>query len=406
MRFTLLACVVALCVLSGAAFAQGTMVILTSDNIGDSAVADAVKNAKGVEVFTTAWGEFDQSVVDSIIAAGAENVIIIGGPAAVLADYETALSEYTITRIAGATREETSGEVLKHFKNEFKNRKVVLAHGYDPEGIKSALQRAKEHGGIVLFVGKDRVSDEVGEAINETETEDVDMVAAPNMNKTKIKEKIWERTQARINETVEENVKERAELRITKTAELLEEMEAGIAELEVGRGAIGTLAEKTREHLRLANEAFEAEKYGEAFGHAVAAGSKAENTMRLAKKVNALEGKGKDVTEVTRKIKSATLEWRKLVRIMNRLSAETDVSEVLEEAEAKLEAAQSSADESDSASAMTYLDEANGLLSQVRVQLKTTQREMAALSEEEVADETLGEESEGNQTQKQNGKAE
>jgi len=395
--FSLLTCVLALCLLSGTAFAQGTTVILTSDNVADSAVADAVKNVKGVEVFTTAWGEFDQGVADSIIEAAPDNVIMIGGPAAVVADYETALADYTITRIAGATREETSGEVLKHFSNEFKNRKVVLAHGYDPEGVKSALQRAKEHGGIVLFIGKDRVSDEVSEAINGTGTEDLDVVLAPNMNGTKIKEKIKEKTKARVNQTVEEDARERAGARLAEVTGLLEELDAALAELEVDRGAIGTQNDRAREHFKLANEAFNAENYGEAFGQAVAACSNAENALRLTKKVNALENKGKDKTKVTLQIRKADDDREKLARIMNRLSNATDVGKALEEAEAKLEAAQNSADEGDSATAMTYLDEANELLSRVRLQLKTTQKEMEGIGGEEDG-------GKGNQTQGQKGK--
>lgn len=110
-----------------------TGMILVSDTNADCAVAETLADESGATIITTVWGDFEQSVIDSIIETSPEEVIIIGGPMAVVEGYETQLEEngINVTRLGGQTRQQTSLTVFNQYRNRY-NWSATLGDGTEP----------------------------------------------------------------------------------------------------------------------------------------------------------------------------------------------------------------------------------------------------------------------------------
>ncbi len=283
-------CLLAVIAMASTGAAQGSgIVILTSDNEADSAVAETIKNVIEAEIATTPWGVFSEAVVDEINAIEPSTVFILGGPMAVPFEYEISLQDYTVIRISGKDRYATAAAALTHFKENFRGRGILIAYGYDSKGIAKALEKAKQLGGIILFVTPFDVPFEVENAIDESEAGEVEIEESPNMDGDEIAKKL-RRTKAKIIHE-KKNEAEKEERAFEQIEEASEEI--GDAEEEIGDCESGTakkLLELAKEHLDNAEKAFEAGKYGEAFGQAISAEHLAESAERFAKRHLCLGG--------------------------------------------------------------------------------------------------------------------
>jgi hypothetical protein len=116
-----------------AAAEAGTTIVLVSDNYADCAVAEALAEENDATIVKTTWGEFEQSVLDTIAAEAPDDVIIIGGPMAVLDDYETGLQDAGIdfNRAYGQTRQQTSLAVFNQYRNMY-NWSAAVGDGTQP----------------------------------------------------------------------------------------------------------------------------------------------------------------------------------------------------------------------------------------------------------------------------------
>lgn len=111
----------------------GTTIVLVSDNYADCAVAEALTEENSATIVKTAWGEFEQSVLDTIVDAAPSEVIIIGGPMAVVRDYETELEKagISVNSLWGETRQQTSLAVFNQYRNMY-NWSAAVADGSQP----------------------------------------------------------------------------------------------------------------------------------------------------------------------------------------------------------------------------------------------------------------------------------
>jgi putative cell wall-binding protein len=109
-------------------------------------------------VVTTTWGTYDPNVTAEILSYAPDQVIIIGGPAAVVDEYVTDLGSYNITvyRWWGANRYETDlavlGNASKLFGIKF-NASVVVA-GNDSLAIQTALKLALQNRAVIVYVNQ------------------------------------------------------------------------------------------------------------------------------------------------------------------------------------------------------------------------------------------------------------
>ena len=144
---------------AGSAFAGETVtVILVSDNAADKAIAEYLANLTGAIVVTTTWGVYNPNVTAEILSYAPDQVIIIGGPEAVVDEYVADLEEYNVTvyRWWGTNRYETNlaviGNASKLFGIKF-NASVVVA-GNDSLAIQTALKLAIENRAMIIYVNQ------------------------------------------------------------------------------------------------------------------------------------------------------------------------------------------------------------------------------------------------------------
>jgi len=273
-----------LCTAGLGAAQRGKTAILVSDNVADSAVAEVIGNVKHVEVFTTPWGEYNESVVQNITAFDPVKIFIIGGPVAVPSEYETALQSYTVIRISGKDRYETAAAALQFFKNDFAGRGIAVAYGYDGRGIKKALEKARGRGWFVLFVKEDDVPSAVEAALNSTEPLALVVFDSPSTKPEKLLKKLNKTRKKVEHHGMNESEKaERAWEEIEDAREEIAEAEKEIAEHNITDQAVSTLLEQAKRHLENAEKAYANESYGQAFGEAISAKHAAENAKRYAK---------------------------------------------------------------------------------------------------------------------------
>ncbi len=122
-----------LCTPAAAEEADTTSIILVADNQADCAVAEALADESGATIVKTTWGEFEQTVLDTIIETAPDSVTIIGGPMAVVEEYETKLEEAGITfeRVWGETRQQTSMQIFNKYQDRY-NWSAQVGDGKEP----------------------------------------------------------------------------------------------------------------------------------------------------------------------------------------------------------------------------------------------------------------------------------
>lgn len=299
----LMVCLMAFLVSTSTGSAQnGIRVILVSDNVADSAVAEALQNVKNMEIITTPWGEFDEALVTEIEGLDPTNIVIIGGFDAVPSDYDDALESYNVIRLPGKDRYDTASQVLGRFKDDFRGKGIVVAYGYDSKGIRKALEHAKGLGWFVLFIKTDDVPDEVEAAIEGSDADDIDVFDSPNTDDEKILRKLNRtKKRIRIHSLNEPEKEERAREQIEEAREEISEAEEEIGECSAG--AASKLLDLAKRHLENAESAAEEGHYGKAFGQAVSAEHLAENSERKAKHSLCLGGTGSDEKDEDDEIK-------------------------------------------------------------------------------------------------------
>ncbi|WP_297474759.1 hypothetical protein [Thermococcus sp.] len=143
---------------SAASASQGSSVtvILVSDNAADSALAKYIANLTGAFVVTTPWGVYTPNVTAEIMAYAPDQVIIIGGPAAVPEQYVSDLKELNITveRWWGKNRYGTDVAVIGNatVKLHLKfNGSAVIAPGNDSAAIMEAFMKAIKCHGVIIY---------------------------------------------------------------------------------------------------------------------------------------------------------------------------------------------------------------------------------------------------------------
>ncbi|WP_297535751.1 hypothetical protein [Thermococcus sp.] len=132
------------------------IVILVSDNPADLAMAKFVSNVTGFPIVVTPWGIYDPSVSARVLAYNPGEVIIIGGPLAVLDDYATDLKGFNVTVVRwwGETRYGTNKAVIKGLESMglISPNATFLVPGNDTFAIAYALRLALKDRGVILYV--------------------------------------------------------------------------------------------------------------------------------------------------------------------------------------------------------------------------------------------------------------
>jgi hypothetical protein len=272
---------IALLAIPGLAYAGESAVILASDNPADFAVAGALGEKLGLDVITTPWGTLGDESVQQIRASRRAKAYVVGGAAAV-PEAEDTLAQYDISveRIGGGDRYETAALVAGKWD---KSARVFIADGFDTQGIGDAAERARAADAPIVFVRRENVHQTVADAIAGLNATEAVLVPAPDMDTQSIEASI-RATGVTMIETVETDLEERARSAVEEAAAAVSGAGANASEEITDAESVAAfrLLERAREHLNYARGALDAERYGEAFGQAVASRENAENSARVS----------------------------------------------------------------------------------------------------------------------------
>ncbi|NJE76046.1 hypothetical protein [Thermococcus sp. ES12] len=264
-------------------------VILVSDNEADCTLAEYLANVTGAIVVTTEWGTYNPNVTAEIMSYAPDNVIIIGGPDAVVKQYVDDLQELGITveRWWGKNRYETNvaviGNATVRLKIKFENS-IIIVPGNDSGAIKEALRRAVKIHGIIIFVNE--TTDPIRVMAKfQIMPKNVTIIHSHVM--MNVAEKIMERmkihanvTEIKVNVTPEMALEaiNMSEERVATAKEMLQNVSLDVREEKLVSRMLA-LAERELEN---AKDAYEMGKYGRAYGQAIAAKAHAEFVIRVA----------------------------------------------------------------------------------------------------------------------------
>ncbi|WP_456367447.1 cell wall-binding repeat-containing protein [Thermococcus sp.] len=268
---------------AGSAFAEGTAtVILVSDNAADKAIAEYLANLTGAIVVTTTWGVYDPNVTAEILSYAPDQVIIIGGPMAVVDEYVTDLEEYNITvyRWWGANRYETDLAVVcnasKLFGIKF-NASVVVA-GNDSLAIQTALRLAAEKKAMIIYVNQ---------STNVSKLMEMFQVREMVMVQSKASEKVMEKVEKDLQKC---NCRaERVQANVTKeqVEQIMEQVRERLMAVEKIANMTNStqLREQVREMLQLmekVNQSLQAGNVSKAYVLALQLQARSEFTLKNA----------------------------------------------------------------------------------------------------------------------------
>lgn len=143
---------------TGVSAATSNIVILVSDNAADKGIAEYLANVTGAVIVTTTWGVYDPNVTAEIMSYAPDEVIIIGGPDAVVEEYVTDLQELGISveRWGGENRYETNLIAMTQAPVKFglKFNGSVMVAGNDSMAIQNAIRIAVQNRAIILYINK------------------------------------------------------------------------------------------------------------------------------------------------------------------------------------------------------------------------------------------------------------
>ncbi len=224
-------------------------VILVSDNHADMAGAMGIADLINATVVTVPWGIYDKKIVDYLETLKPKKVIIIGGPLAVVEQYENDVKSLGIEveRIGGRNRYETNKMLLYRFRDKISNVSAVICHGYDEFALNESIAM---HRVVILANDTDVVVPPMQYGIMHAV-----MMHTPIFNLTPVKLKIQKYG---INVTVETLAEERIKVMIRNQIEHIK------IKIEILKSQnIDT--SKLEEELKNIENLYELGKYNEAY---------------------------------------------------------------------------------------------------------------------------------------------
>jgi putative cell wall-binding protein len=158
--------------------AQGTLVI-ASNSACDVAMAELLASVTDAKIVKVEWGQFNEDIIEEVAESDPEDIIIIGGSMAVVDQIQEALESlgFSIFRIAGKDRAETSLELYRTFKEHFKDDFAVVVVDMNSSSINRGKIQAIKNGVPLFFCDVSELDDMLKE-INELGIEKVKIITS------------------------------------------------------------------------------------------------------------------------------------------------------------------------------------------------------------------------------------
>jgi putative cell wall-binding protein len=214
--------------------AQSTLIIV-SDSDCDIAMAELLASVTEAEIVQVEWGQFEEQTIEDVIQSDPDTIYIIGGGMAVVEEIQEVLEDmgFSIFRIAGEDRAETSLELYKAFKEYFNADFAVLVIDTNRYSINRGKHMAIKSGVPLFFCDTSEIDYMLTE-INALDIEEVKIITSNRQT----------------------DLRSTCEKRLTEAEERLEAIE--IAE---DNEEMIELAQECESLLLLAQEAFENGSY-------------------------------------------------------------------------------------------------------------------------------------------------
>ncbi len=256
-----------------------TTVLLVSNNLADSAVAESIANQiEDVIIFYTEWGQFVPSVADAIAQLCPSQVLILGGPMAVVSEYESALAGLDVVRIGGEDRKETSFMAMEGLINRYSlKNKVVVANGGDENAIATALNESFKAGCPIIFINGNEVSNETKGKLKKEGITSYSLALGADGEDEEEPEDPEDEPEE--EDVVDVDVMARAQEMISLAEESINALLASITDNP--STAVMVLSANAVNKLERAIAAMEEGKYGRAYGLSNAANTLANNAIRI-----------------------------------------------------------------------------------------------------------------------------
>jgi putative cell wall-binding protein len=256
----------------------GITLVVVSDNFADTAIAQTIiASYPDAVLLVVEWGSFDQDLSSAIAELNPSNVIIVGGPQAVLSEYEDTMAGIPVERLSGEDRSGTSLAVFSMLMEQNKvNSQVKVVNGGDEKKVNQALY-------LFLNNGKPFVLEQDGELEDELQQLAADGVIVegeePGEGDDPGESDPGEGEEESEEELPSDAMLEAAQSAITQASEALQSLTLAIT--EDCKNSVTVLYANAIKKLAEAEAAFEQGNYGKAYGQANAAYHLASNALRI-----------------------------------------------------------------------------------------------------------------------------
>ncbi len=138
-------------------------ILVRGDIPADWVIAESYANEVNIPVLMVAKkggiDEITKALLSGLCLIGRKNILILGEELAIPKSTELELKKmgFSVERIWGTTRIETSAEVAARLWSKEKTKAVVLVDGYNPTAAFAALSISMEKGTPVLYIKKDEL---------------------------------------------------------------------------------------------------------------------------------------------------------------------------------------------------------------------------------------------------------
>jgi hypothetical protein len=255
--------------------------ILSSNNPADQAQASLLSNHLSIPVVASPWGVLKNDSILELISLNSSSIYVIGGEAAI-PNAENSLLEKGISikkRFNGSDRYETAALVALEWGNV---STVVVAYGYDEEGMNTAISRAELEGAPLILVPKEHLPSQSKNTISILSPKTVILTPSPDMIQNFLLFDLKD-----LNAKIEFAVQDHE----TKTHNLIKISNSTLIEADAvnftftpdenTEDVLSGLLKESRAHLESAEEAFRKKMFNLAFTQAVLSKFKAENSNRI-----------------------------------------------------------------------------------------------------------------------------
>ncbi|MBU7013367.1 MAG: hypothetical protein HXS52_02850 [Theionarchaea archaeon] len=165
-------------VLAAPIAAQGTVVIV-SDSDCDVAMAELLASVTEAKIVEVEWGQFDENILLEVVESDPNNIIIIGGSMAVVEQIQQMLDQmgFSVFRVAGRDRAQTSLELYKAFQEHFNNEFAVVVVDTSRASIVRGKKLAIENSVPLFFCDVSQLDDML-EQINQLGIEEIKIITS------------------------------------------------------------------------------------------------------------------------------------------------------------------------------------------------------------------------------------